>query len=201
MPRKSSRSLWTAKLSGKPIPEPKARPASPGTQDILARREAFNGVVLGIDPSLRGTGLALVVFKPGEPAKILDSMTVKNKASLSFAACLGEIARQVTSMLDKAPVASVALEQTIYVQNFQTAQILGAARGAAITPAAMRGLPVFEYAPKRIKQAATGNGRASKEQVAAMVKAMLGLPEPLPLDEADAAATAICHAANWRAET
>ena len=60
------------------------------------------------------------------------------------------------------------------MQNFQTAQILGAARGAAITVAAMRGLPVFEYAPLRIKQAVSGTGKASKEQIARTVLSLTG---------------------------
>ena len=57
------------------------------------------------------------------------------------------IGNQVEDFLDQHQIDHVAIEQTIYVQNFQTAQILGAARGAAIAAAAMRGLPVFEYAP------------------------------------------------------
>jgi crossover junction endodeoxyribonuclease RuvC len=90
------------------------------------------------------------------------------------------------------------LEQTIYVQNFQTAQILGAARGAAISAAAMRNRPVFEYAPLRVKQAVVGAGRASKVQMARTVMALLGHGRTLALDEADAAGVALCHAFTWR---
>jgi crossover junction endodeoxyribonuclease RuvC len=92
----------------------------------------------------------------------------------------------------------VALEQTIYVQNFQTAQILGAARGAAIAAAAIRDLPVFEYPPMRMKQAVAGSGRASKEQLARTVMAILGHGRMLAFDEADAAGIALCHAFTWR---
>ncbi len=192
MARKSSRNLWTAKLTGKPMPGASALPV-PGV------RKAFSGVVLGVDPSLRGTGLALVAFEPGKAPKLLASETVRNRPKVGFADCLGEIARRITVMLDaKPPPACLALEQTIYVQNFQTAQILGAARGAAIAPAAMRSVPIFEYAPLRIKQAVVGAGRASKEQVSSMMRAHLQLLAELPSDESDAAAAACCHAWTWR---
>ena len=68
-----------------------------------------------------------------------------------------EIAKQVESLANSHSIDHVAVEQTIYVQNFQTAQIMGASKGAAIAPVAMRGLAVFEYAPLRIKQAIVGN--------------------------------------------
>ena len=92
----------------------------------------------------------------------------------------------------------VALEQTIFVQNFQTAQILGAARGAAIAAAALHGHEVFEYAPLRVKQAVVGRGRASKEQMARTVMGLLGHGRALAFDEADAAGVALCHAFTWR---
>jgi crossover junction endodeoxyribonuclease RuvC len=93
----------------------------------------------------------------------------------------------------------VALEQTIYVQNFQTAQILGAARGAAMAAAALRDLPVFEYAPLRVKQAVAGSGRASKEQLSRTVRSIFGHGRSLAFDESDAAAVALCHAYTWQA--
>ncbi|GHB92761.1 crossover junction endodeoxyribonuclease RuvC [Cerasicoccus arenae] len=193
MGRKSARSLWSAKLAGQGVASPESSDAAV-EQHFAARREPFDGLVLGVDPSLRGTGLAVVSFTPGQQAKLVGSRTLKFKPAISKTECLGEIARAVTEILDAEPITCVALEQTIYVQNFQTAQILGMARGAAIAVAAMRGLPIHEYAPLRIKQAVVGYGRASKEQVAAMVRQQLGLLADLPLDEADAAATAICHA-------
>ena len=88
----------------------------------------------------------------------------------------------------------VALEQTIYVQNFQTAQILGAARGAAIAAAALYGKEIFEYAPLRVKQAVVGAGRASKEQIQRTVAQEMGLAAPPePPDVADAMAIALTH--------
>jgi crossover junction endodeoxyribonuclease RuvC len=117
---------------------------------------------------------------------------------MSFA--LGRIFRAVDAFLEGASVRHVALEETIFVQNYQIAQKLGAARGAAIAAAALRGLDVFEYAPLRIKLAVVGAGRASKEQVARTVAGLLGHARPLASDEADAAAAALCHAFTWREE-
>ncbi|WP_309385114.1 crossover junction endodeoxyribonuclease RuvC [Cerasicoccus frondis] len=192
MGRKSARSLWSAKLAGQGVSG--AVSSAEIEAQFAARREPFDGTVLGIDPSLRGAGFAVVKFTPGAPAKLLGSLTLKLKPALSQSDCLGEIARAVSSFLARERISCVSLEQTIYVQNFQTAQIMGMARGAAIAPAAMQGVPIFEYAPLRIKQAVVGYGRASKEQVAAMVRQHLKLMADLPSDEADAAAAAICHA-------
>jgi crossover junction endodeoxyribonuclease RuvC len=197
MPRRSSRALWTAKLLGIAPEGGKTTVKKIPLTAVEKPRQVFHGVVLGIDPSLRGTGLALLRVEHGE-AQLLASRTLRLKAELSFAACLGAIYRAVEEYLARMEVAHVALEQTIFVQNFQVAQKLGAARGAAIVAAATRELPVFEYAPLRIKQAVVGHGRAGKEQVAHMMARHLRLAEPLPSDEADAAATALCHALTWR---
>ncbi len=161
-------------------------------------RRPFSGVVLGIDPSLRGTGLVLVDFVPGRQPVLLRCHTARVAAREPMAVALAAIHRAVTLFLDGGNVRHVALEQTIFVQNFQTAQILGAARGAAIAAAALRGLPVFEYPPLRVKQAVVGAGRASKEQMARTVMALLGHGRTLAPDEADAAGVALCHAFTWR---
>ena len=197
------RQMWAAKLAGKPVPAaldvPANGAASGQASSGVRARTPFSGVVLGIDPSLRGTGLALVEFAVGRQPILLRCQTVKVHAKLPMAAALGEIHRAVAAFLDAAKdVRHVALEQTIFVQNFQTAQILGAARGAAISAAALREKPVFEYAPLRVKQAVVGAGRASKEQMARTVMAMMGHGRPLAFDEADAAGVALCHAFTWR---
>lgn len=197
------RQMWAAKLAGKPLPVALALPAN-GTgvgQDSagVRARAPFAGVVLGIDPSLRGTGLALIEFAAGRAPLLLRCQTVKVHAKRPMAEALGEIHRAVAAMLDAATdVRHVALEQTIFVQNFQTAQILGAARGAAISAAALREKPVYEYAPLRVKQAVVGAGRASKEQMARTIMALLGHGRTLAFDEADAAGVALCHAFTWR---
>ena len=169
-----------------------------GAQPVLAVRQPFEGVVLGIDPSLRGTGLALVEFRQGRQPVLLGCETVTVHPKLPMPAALACIHRAVTRFLEKQAVRHVAVEQTIYVQNFQTAQILGAARGATIAAAALQDLPIFEYPPLRVKQAVVGMGRASKEQMARTVMGILGHGRPLAYDEADAAGVALCHAFTWR---
>jgi crossover junction endodeoxyribonuclease RuvC len=189
MARKSVRDLWKAKLEGKLTLRVNSEPVP---------RRPFSGRVLGIDPSLRGTGLAVIEFVPGRPPVLLSSKTVKISPKNSMANCLGEIHRAVAAILATHPVGHVALEKTIYVQNISTAQILGAARGAAIAAAALAVCEVFEYPPLRVKQAVVGRGHASKEQVARTVMALLEHGRTLGLDESDAAAVALCHAFTWR---
>ena len=192
MARSSVRQMWKAKLEGNLAS--KAWPEAP-----LAQRPAFAGRVLGIDPSLRGTGLALIEFTPGRPPVLLHCQTLRIPAKQTMAHCLGEIHRAVAGFVAEYDPRHVALEQTIFVQNFQTAQILGAARGAAIAAAALQRKEIFEYAPLRVKQAVVGQGRASKDQMARTVMALLGHGRALAFDEADAAGVALCHAFTWRA--
>jgi len=196
------RQMWAAKLAGKPVPAPLALPGNASPTAALSpgvrARSAFAGQVLGIDPSLRGSGLALVEFTPGRAPLLLRCQTVRVPARRTMPEALAEIHRAVTAFLADFEVRHVALEQTIYVQNIQTAQILGAARGAAIAAAALQEKPIFEYPPLRVKQAVVGAGRASKEQMARTVMALLGHGRPLAFDEADAAGVALCHAFTWK---
>jgi crossover junction endodeoxyribonuclease RuvC len=191
MARISVRDLWKAKLEGKFVP-------SNGPRYPSAVRQQFHGLVLGIDPSLRGTGLAAIEFVLGRQPVLLRCSTVALNQRLPMDKCLGEIFKAVAEAIAGLPLDHVALEQTIYVQNFQTAQILGAARGAAIAAAAVAGKPIFEYPPTRVKQAVVGHGRASKEQMARTVMGLLGHGRTLQPDEADAAGVALCHAFTWQ---
>jgi crossover junction endodeoxyribonuclease RuvC len=194
----NSRQMWTAKLTGRPVPSATRRAGGAPLAE-LRLKTAFAGIVLGIDPSLRGTGLALIEFHPGRAPVMRHFATVRVPAGRPMAFALGEIHRAVAGFLAGTPgIRHVALEQTIFVQNFQTAQILGAARGAAISAAALQDIPVFEYPPLRVKQAVTGTGRASKEQLARTVRSLLGDTRKLAIDESDAAGVAICHAFTWQ---
>jgi crossover junction endodeoxyribonuclease RuvC len=193
MARKSARRLWTEKIDGE-----KQNNFVWGKGDFKLGEE-FYGRILGIDPSLRSTGLAVLDFNRNKRAELLFRETIKLKPKLTMPDCLAAISRTIDEVISKYPLDCVAVEQTIYVQNFQTAQILGAARGAAIAAAALRDLPITEYPPLRIKQAVVGYGRASKEQVARTVGQLLGIKAELTFDEADAASVALCHALTYRA--
>ena len=194
MAKASRRSLWTQKIQGK-LPQSAEKTAynNPPTQ------AGYKGIILGIDPSLRGTGLAIIDTSLTAQFKLLHSLKITLKASLSFHQCLASIFTTIHHIIKQYPIEHVALEQTIYVQNFQTAQILGAARGAAIAAAATENKPICEYPPLRIKQAVSGHGRASKEQIHGMVTNLLNLKNnKISLDESDAAAVALCHAFTYR---
>ncbi|MGC9450559.1 MAG: crossover junction endodeoxyribonuclease RuvC [Oceanipulchritudo sp.] len=189
MPRRSARSMWASRIKDGILT--KGKSAATPVPEI---RKTFKGVVLGIDPSLRGTGLAVIALDAPGRGRHVFSETVKPPKGAGLPACLGCIASAVEQLIREYKPAVVAIEETIYVQNFRTAQKLGAARGAAIGQAAIRGIPVYEYSPLRIKQAVVGYGRASKEQVTRQISGLLGLPDNLPFDEADAAAVALCYA-------
>ncbi len=185
--RRSNRKLWSEAIA-------RGNVGQLGAQEVAQARKPFTGTILGVDPSLRGTGLAVVNFGPGEQLRLLASRTVKPPRTLKMPECLKMIAKSVNELLERYDITCAAFEEAIFVQNVKTALVLGAARGAAMACVSMRELPLFEYAPLRIKQAVTGRGRASKVQVASMIQNLLSLPEPLPSDESDAAAVAICHA-------
>ena len=189
---KSTRKLWAAHIACG------GRQTVKRAQTEVRLGAPFRGRVLGIDPSLRGSGFAVLDYSADGTARILEAATLKIPPKISMAECLGAIGNQVDDFLNQHSIDHVAVEQTIYVQNFQTAQFLGAASGAAIGTAAMRGMRVFEYAPLRIKQAVVGMGRASKEQVARTIQNITGTNFELRFDESDAAAVALCHAFTWR---
>ena len=186
-----SRKLWAQHLSGQGKKSQTVDPAS------LIRKKPYVGRIVGIDPSLRGTGLAVLECKANS-FELLHSETLKLTAKVASIDCLGKIHQSVASLVDLWKPRHVSCEETIYVQNFKTAQIMGSARGAALSAAAIREIPVFEYAPLRVKQAVVGFGRASKEQMSQTLSQMLGLGKPLPFDQSDALGLALCHALTWQ---
>jgi crossover junction endodeoxyribonuclease RuvC len=155
--------------------------------------------VLAVDPSLRGTGYAVLERIRGGGARgetILRALSwgvVRNPQSLLHSECLVVIHGKIGELISEFSPTAAAFESVIYVQSYKTAIVLGCARGAAILAAAGRGLPVFEYAPRRIKQAVVGRGSAEKEQVAFMVRALLGMTETPVSDAADALAVGLTH--------
>ena len=148
--------------------------------------------VLAIDASLRNSGVA-VIEGSGSQLRTLYFGTIHNATSLRSSSCLVAIREQLRDLIQAHEPDCCALESVIYVQSYKTAILLGAARGAAILAAAERGLPIFEYAPKRIKQATVGRGTADKNQMAFMVRALLGLTETPTADAADALAIGLTH--------
>src|SRR3954463_11109732 len=148
--------------------------------------------VLAIDASLRNSGVAIVDGNNGKPRSVYFG-TIHNKRAMRPSACLVAIRDRLADLIREYTPDCCALESVIYVQSYKTAIILGAARGAAILAAAERGLPGFEYPPTRIKQATVGRGTADKNQVAFMIRALLGLTKTPAPDEADALAIGLTH--------
>jgi len=148
--------------------------------------------VLAIDASLRRTGVAIIDGDGRKPYALYYG-TIQNATSLPSSSCLVAIRDRLIELIREHTPDCCALESVIYVQSYKTAILLGAARGAAILAAAENGLPVFEYPPARIKQATVGRGGADKNQVAFMVRALLGLTETPQSDAADALAIGLTH--------
>ncbi|PZR71787.1 MAG: crossover junction endodeoxyribonuclease RuvC [Chthoniobacterales bacterium] len=148
--------------------------------------------VLSIDASLRSTGVAVIDANGGKPRAVYFGV-IHNAKALRSSSCLVAIRDRLAELIHEHEPDCCALESVIYVQSHKTAILLGAARGAAILAAAERGLPVFEYAPTRIKQATVGRGGAAKNQIAFMIRALLGLTETPGPDAADALAIGLTH--------
>jgi crossover junction endodeoxyribonuclease RuvC len=151
--------------------------------------------VLAIDPALRKTGWAIVESSAGV-LRAVEWGVIHNKPALLPSGCLVSIRTGLHDVITRHAPTVCAIESTIFVQSYKTAIILGTARGACLIAAAEHGLPIYEYAPREIKQAAVGRGAAQKEQVAFMIRAQLRLRETPEADAADALATAITHFQN-----
>jgi crossover junction endodeoxyribonuclease RuvC len=119
--------------------------------------------------------------------------TLRNPAGRPLSECLRRLGDGIEEIISRSAPQAAAVEGVFFCKNVRTAVILGEARGAVIAACARRGLPVFEYAPRRVKQAVVGYGAASKQQVSRTLMAMLGLREEPDEDAGDALALAVCH--------
>jgi len=153
--------------------------------------------ILGVDPSLRSTGYG-VIEVIGNSLAFVVAGEIRNPTALRASLCLVKIGSTITEVIHQAQPTVVAIEGLVYVQNTQVAFTLGQVRGVIIANAAQVGLEIFEYAPRKMKQAVTGSGGSGKSQVAHMVKALLGMTEPPTPDAADALALAITHAQSYQ---
>jgi crossover junction endodeoxyribonuclease RuvC len=148
--------------------------------------------VLAIDPSLRSTGFAILEKINGK-VRSIEYGIIRNRPELPASGCLVAIRDRLAELIHRHEPDFGAIESTIYVQSYKTAITLGAVRGAAIVAMAERGVPIYEYAPRRVKQAIVGKGAAAKQQVGFMIRALLGLTENPPPDAADALAIGLTH--------
>lgn len=151
--------------------------------------------VLGVDTSLRSSGVA-VVETNGNSVKPVEYGTIKVPDNRLVSECLRRIDEGLTDLIGRTRPGAVAVEGAFFCKNARTAMILGQARGAAIAACARAGLPVYEYSPRKVKQALVGYGAASKEQVRRMVMSITGIRAEIEEDAGDALAIAICHLHN-----
>ena len=149
--------------------------------------------VLSIDPALRKTGFAVIERSGEKDYRAITYGIIRNPPKLLQSGCLVNIRGGLDEVIQKHKPEVCAVESVIYVQSYKTAITMGAARGAAIVAAASHGLAIYEYAPKRVKQAVVGRGAASKDQVAFMIRSLLKLEETPSPDAADALAVGMAH--------
>jgi crossover junction endodeoxyribonuclease RuvC len=158
-----------------------------------ASQSAFHGIILGVDPSLRGTGFGII--QPGSPhPRTLTHGTISCPQNWERSRCLAKISETLRAELQKFRPTVCVIESLFYAQNLQTAMIMGEARGAAMAVIAESGIEIFEIAPRKVKQAIVGYGAAQKSAVAKMVQRLLNLSAPPTPDAADALALALTHA-------
>ena len=153
--------------------------------------------VLGVDPGLTRCGLGVVEGAPGRRMALIEVSVARSTAEEPLERRLLAIEAAFEVVLDATEPDAVAVERVFSQHNVRTVMGVAQVSGVVIAAAARRGLPVALHTPSEVKAAVTGNGRADKDQVGAMVARLLSLREaPKPADASDALALAICHI--WR---
>jgi len=149
--------------------------------------------ILGVDPGTNQLGYALIEVR-GKELKLITLGILRLKSYEDHQTKLKEIFLQLQEIIETYLPKQMAVEAPFYGKNVQSMLKLGRAQGVAMAAAMTMGLDISEYAPKKIKQSITGNGNASKEQVAAMLNSILKVKIDTPnLDATDALGVAICH--------
>lgn len=148
--------------------------------------------IIGIDPGSIRMGFA-VVQSENRVTKLTYAEVISAKASLPLYDRLSIIQKQLERRIGEMVPDEIAIEDIFYGQNARSAFHLGLARGVAVASCLRNGLPIFEYAPTKVKSIVTGHGRADKEQVKKMLELCLGMKLDVGLDATDAIAIAYCH--------
>jgi crossover junction endodeoxyribonuclease RuvC len=150
-------------------------------------------VILGLDPGTNIMGYGLIVIRRPK-VELLQFGVIHLSKYEGHELRLKKIFERVMSLIDEYHPDEVALEAPFFGKNVQSMLKLGRAQGVAMSAALSREIPIVEYAPKKVKQSVTGNGNASKEQVAKMLMMLFSIKElPKLLDATDALAVALCH--------
>jgi crossover junction endodeoxyribonuclease RuvC len=168
------------------------RSAAPVFERAAPSNTRESQIILGLDPSLRGTGYGVIRLASPVPQTLAHG-TIVCPPAWEHSRCLVKIVQSLREVLKQNQPTTCVIEGLFYAQNLQTALIMGEARGAALSVIAEAGLEIYELAPRKVKQAIVGYGAAQKIAVAKMVQRMLRLPEPPAPDAADALALALTH--------
>ena len=149
--------------------------------------------LIGIDPGTNAMGYAVLEIQ-GNHLSLLDVGVLRLQKFKDHQTKLKEIFLQLQEIIETYLPQTLAIEAPFYGNNVQSMLKLGRAQGVAMAAGMTMGLEIAEYSPKKVKLSVTGNGNASKEQVAAMVVRLLGMKSrPQSLDATDALAVALCH--------
>lgn len=148
--------------------------------------------ILGIDTSLRSTGVGIIEAR-GSEMRAIAYGRIHNKPKVPHSECLRNIYATITDLIEAHTPDCAAIEGAFFAKNPKTAMVLGQARGTAIAACAIMGIEISEHSPRKVKSAVVGTGTADKEQVARMVMRLLNLKEQPQEDAADALAIAICN--------
>jgi crossover junction endodeoxyribonuclease RuvC len=150
--------------------------------------------ILGIDPGLSVTGYGVIEIVSNKPYCRDYGGIYNREKSKPIAEKLLKIYNGIRDVVNEFKPQHCAIEDVFYHENVNTAIVMGHARGVAMLAAQQAGISVFEYAAREIKMSTVGSGAASKQQVQAMIKNLLGISElPRPQDASDALAVALCH--------
>ena len=149
--------------------------------------------ILGVDPGTWRTGTGILEVR-GNRYSVIREELISVPKKLVIADRLAYIYQSLKTLMAKYQPDVLALENLFFGIDVKAMVRIGEARACAMLAASESGISVMEYLPTRVKQAVTGNGRATKSQVQNMVKRLLNLPAVLPPDVSDALAVAICHA-------
>jgi crossover junction endodeoxyribonuclease RuvC len=157
------------------------------------KKEPSERIILGIDPGTSITGYG-IIRTDGREAVLLTIGAIDLSKFDDHYLKIKNIFEQTLSIIDEFHPDELAIEAPFYGKNVQSMLKLGRAQGAAIAAALSRSLPIFEYAPRKIKMSITGQGAASKEQVASMLMKILKFGDmKMKLDATDGLAAALCH--------
>jgi crossover junction endodeoxyribonuclease RuvC len=172
---------------------PARRTAAPLIERMAPVPARSHQLILGLDPSLRGTGYGIIRIAKPTPETLAQG-TIHCPAGWERSRCLARISQSLRDLLKQFHPTVCVVEGLFYAQNLQTALIMGEARGAALAAIAEAGLEIYGIAPRKVKQAVVGYGAAQKVAVAKMVQRVLKLAELPSPDAADALALALAHA-------